>query len=1098
MNPRPDLHAHLRRAALPVLLCALALWSCGESLSEGRAPDLVLTPNPMQFASVPPGEEIVQTLTVRNAGTGTLRIERFTWAGMAEEFRINRLDPFELEAGEERQFGVVYAPVTGEAGEATLRFEGNVPDGRGNLLRLTTGGDSSRIQVQPNPIRIVSSSFGERTEIGVTVENIGNRAFEVTEIETFVPTAGFEILEAPELSLAEPLELAPGGRDGSTFSITLGYTPADVVSVQGELILRCTAQNCVSNRFVVPIEIDSLAGEILAEPDPVQFGAVPYDAPQQETLTITNVGAAELGIEDIWLRNLSPIPGAPATPADARIVSIGGEEYDRAASSRSLDPGDAVEIVLEYAPRVADPDSRHGLQAEVVLISNDPFRQPEGTVFVGGSPASPVLVIDPPDIDFGIIARGITARRSLRFQNVGSAELVINEICSPRVAQFSLTHPTLTAGPLQDCPGGGGGFGPVRIAPGEEELFTVSFTTPSDAAFNAGYNDLIWISGVNDPRVLGGESVPLTAVAGTEPVCEITFLPTATHNFGQVIRGTVNDASVRARVTGSGPCNMMSGAIQSNFFDILPGFGEFYRFLGTRPGLPQVGLAPGEEVEIDFRYEPRVASAFGDDARDETLIGFNVQDPNRGNERVQCGVQPGGFAIPLPGQEQSICNVRLQGSSGVAELATIPGRFDAGDVTLGCNSQTETITAYSIGNAPVVVESISLEGCDGRFQLAGVPLLPRQLDPQQQMEIQVRYTPRQPDDDGVTTSCRIAFTGQMTGGRHIVPLRGTGTTRSRQVDRFTQNSGQDVDILMVVDNSGSMGNLQNSFRQRIQSFVSRAEVFSSNFQVGVVTTQTEGTIPHDNFSGRREPGELLGDPRIITPQTPNYRTQIQNTVLVGVSNSPESAIERGFESARLALSDPLITDLDEDCSACEEPYLCVDGGCGGFNRGFVRDNASLQIIFFSDEEEQSRGDLDFFVDFFQSIKGMRNTNLFAAHSISGPRDRDCDDGAGSGGADRAPRYVDITTRTGGVWGSICEDFTGTLEAIADIAFQAQIEFYLTRIADPATIEVRVGGTVMQPGRDYRYFPDTNSIVWEEGSIPAENTEFEVEYEARCF
>ena len=44
---------------------------------------------------------------------------------------------------------------------------------------------------------------------------------------------------------------------------------------------------------------------------------------------------------------------------------------------------------------------------------------------------------------------------------------------------------------------------------------------------------------------------------------------------------------------------------------------------------------------------------------------------------------------------------------------------------------------------------------------------------------------------------------------------------------------------------------------------------------------------------------------------------------------------------------------------------------GGWNKGFLREDAQLEIIALSDEEDQSSGDLGFY-RFFRSIKGFNS------------------------------------------------------------------------------------------------------------------------------
>ena len=48
--------------------------------------------------------------------------------------------------------------------------------------------------------------------------------------------------------------------------------------------------------------------------------------------------------------------------------------------------------------------------------------------------------------------------------------------------------------------------------------------------------------------------------------------------------------------------------------------------------------------------------------------------------------------------------------------------------------------------------------------------------------------------------------------------------------------------------------------------------------------------------------------------------------------------------------------------------------CGGYNMGFLRKDATLEIVFVSDEEDQSPADLSFYINFFKNIKGDGGRN----------------------------------------------------------------------------------------------------------------------------
>ena len=198
-----------------------------------------------------------------------------------------------------------------------------------------------------------------------------------------------------------------------------------------------------------------------------------------------------------------------------------------------------------------------------------------------------------------------------------------------------------------------------------------------------------------------------------------------------------------------------------------------------------------------------------------------------------------------------------------------------------------------------------------------------------------------------------------------------------------------------------------------------------------------------------------------------------------------------MEAVRLALTDPLINDDKA-------------------NKGMLRKYAKLVVIMMSDEDDQSPGTVDYYVDFLKQLKGPRNTSLLSASVIAG-YDRDGDTqnpptpaicpgstSSESGGV----RYLDLFKKVGnGLALTICNGTWGTtMQKLGLDAFVAIIEYYLSRQADPSTIVVKVNGTAVpnDPVNGYTYDPNTNSIVFGSKAVPPKGATIEVTYKAQCY
>ncbi|MEC9073487.1 MAG: hypothetical protein VX938_13935, partial [Myxococcota bacterium] len=273
--------------------------------------------------------------------------------------------------------------------------------------------------------------------------------------------------------------------------------------------------------------------------------------------------------------------------------------------------------------------------------------------------------------------------------------------------------------------------------------------------------------------------------------------------------------------------------------------------------------------------------------------------------------------------------------------------------------------------------------------------------------------------------------------------------------------------------------------------VNEAATWSNDYHLGVTTTDLES-------SG----GRLLGEPRYVEPSTPQSVSKFQSNVKVGTNGS---GTEQGLAAAQMAVSLPNIADSNTACATdaeCDNGEGCYDGFCGGPNRGFLRKDASLELVFLSDEEDQSPGALDFYIKFFKDLKGFFNDNLFHAHAIVGPSGG-CS--SGSGDAAAGNRYIELANQTGGNVISICEpNFAAGLASIGEIAFGLKVQFFLTRVADPPTIAVSVNGSNCSAtsggSTNWTYDQASNSVVFSEvgGCMPQPGQTVIIEYDTICF
>ncbi|MBL9039826.1 MAG: VWA domain-containing protein [Archangium sp.] len=291
-----------------------------------------------------------------------------------------------------------------------------------------------------------------------------------------------------------------------------------------------------------------------------------------------------------------------------------------------------------------------------------------------------------------------------------------------------------------------------------------------------------------------------------------------------------------------------------------------------------------------------------------------------------------------------------------------------------------------------------------------------------------------------------------------------------QVDLLKQSDGI-VDILWVIDDSGSMANERRRLVGNFNRFVQELLAQRVDFQMGVTSIV---------FT---DAGRLRGTTRIITNLTPDpVRVFEANTTFP----SSRSRWEQGLRMAQFALTAP---NTDP----------------GGTNFGFIRPNAALAVIVVTNEDDSSFGTTDGYARVFRALKGAGNENLITFSTIAGSLPNGCtppgEAGLFGSTADPGFRYAEVATKTGGVIGSICDaSFEQTLVRIAQALNTLKRIFPLTIVPIDASIRVTVittQGTSSVIPRDavagFDYQADTNSVVFLGTYVPPPGATVRIEY-----
>ncbi len=1046
--------------------------------------NLLATPNYLAFGTVPLNGQKSLTVTLTHVGlSGTVVLADIELDDLGSEFTFTRPDKASLEVGESTTITVTYAPLVATSPDGALVVRHNVAV-LGGITRIpvTANGQVGDIVVEPNPIDFEQVDVGTDKLLDVLLRNDGSDSVVLNTISLRLDGSSDFTIEAINLpdSATMPFTLAPTDSIG----LVLKYKPMNGGADTSTLVVEGGTQGQYA-AWSFDVTGEEMGPRLVASPGQIDFQWVPLQTQATRMLMVENQGNADLVI---------PAGGIVLWPgSDESIVVL-----DAPAEDTKIAPGGNRTFNIGWTPTIVLPDDGTSI-GQLMITSNDLAQSPTAIPIYGRADA-PILTVIPTTVDMGFGAQMTPVERQLTLRNDGHGTLEVAGMSIVDVSdtrfpdEFQLVRGTEKAAALAA----------FQIAGAASEGVKILFTNKA-ALEDKGQTVTATIRIVSN--YLGHETidVPVTITRSDAPICNIAMVP-MTLNYGTVAIGWTKEMPVNLVNIGTGYCSFKGSHVGDCQTSVFGGVTCGSPFVGTPsnafkilnpPPISKNGLAPGSTTSMTVQFNPPSGGSplFGLLNQYAALISFKVYDETLKKEITI----PKGTGTPVT------YAANIQGASGIAKISVLPGEVDFGVTTIGCFSKTYKVCIYNSGNAPLMVNNVLLKGCTPEFKVKNIPKLPIAVPNGAPKCIETVYAPQDEGDD----ECMLQIDAtDKSSPSVVVKLSGSGTYDTSQVDEFTQVTGQEVDILFVIDDSGSMSEEQDRLTDSFSEFISQANVWNNDFHLGGISVN----VTDDQVIGRLNRGDTSITPRFMTKANSNPST-FARMIDYGTGGNSDSQ-EAGLQAAQNALSAPLSSDTgvacgtDNDCkndtNICPDAagcaYTCIEGTCGGFNSRFVRDDAQLELLMLSDEEDQSSGGLPFYIDFFKNIKGWYNVDMMHVNAIvgmDGGSAGSCtasDGGTGAGGY----RYVEVVKATNGLAGSICDSsYAGIMKKVGDVTFHPKVQFFLSRLADPATVSVQVNGTACTSG--WRYDAPSNSVIFDEAGacMPGPGDKIRVSYETLC-
>jgi hypothetical protein len=308
-------------------------------------------------------------------------------------------------------------------------------------------------------------------------------------------------------------------------------------------------------------------------------------------------------------------------------------------------------------------------------------------------------------------------------------------------------------------------------------------------------------------------------------------------------------------------------------------------------------------------------------------------------------------------------------------------------------------------------------------------------------------------DGGTTGSTTGSTTGGTTGSSTTGGTSG-GAVGTATSETFHQNAQvtKKLDILWVIDDSGSMAdkqtNLGNYFDHFIRDFITR----NVDFKMAITTTDTSSS----SKKGKMVTGS---DTKLTSAKARSNETQFftdfANLVKVGTLGS---GYEKGLEA--------------------------TEGFMAKHATDWLRTEAYLAVVILSDEEDQSAKTAAQYTDYLKSFKG--EAGLVKVYSIVDKNLRNMQANITQG----FQRYATASTNTAGVVGDIYEDFSNVLEDMGSSIINLLDSFALANTPVAGTLRVYVNSVETTL---FSFDGASRSIKFDRGYTPPTGATIRVDY-----
>jgi HYDIN/CFA65/VesB-like, Ig-like domain/Abnormal spindle-like microcephaly-assoc'd, ASPM-SPD-2-Hydin len=351
--------------------------------------NLIANPGSAVFGSVSLGSSSTQGITIENSGTTPITISAANISGAG--FTMSVLGaPQTINAGQSASFTAKFSPTSGGSASGTVSIVSNAQNSP-LTIALTGIGAQGILNGNPSSFNFGSVPVGTNVSQTITVTNVGNASVTVSTVR--VSGTGFSTGGLPAQTIGA----------GQSASFSAKFAPVSAGNASGSVTI---ASNASASPLTIPLSGTATQPQISVIPPSVSFANVVVGNTNSQTITVKNVGTANLTIADA-------------------VASGTGFGISGLNLQTPIPPGASITFNATFTP--PSSGSASGSISLASNASNSPL-----VVSLGGTgiTASHLLAANPTSLPFGSVSLGNTNSQAVTVTNTGNSDITIATVAT--------------------------------------------------------------------------------------------------------------------------------------------------------------------------------------------------------------------------------------------------------------------------------------------------------------------------------------------------------------------------------------------------------------------------------------------------------------------------------------------------------------------------------------------------------------------------------------------------------------------------------------------------------------------------------------------